>query len=237
MSLAVDALIDKNLLASSAKLFADISWPAVLSAAAQAAAGLRDPARRVAALRAMIERLELRAGRITLRLSLQVGAHRLPLATTRPLALKRRGAELRLIIDGPTAASQPQDLTLVRGIARGHQWLHKLTSGQVASIAELARNEKVSARYISRLMRLAFLSPEITASALSGTHAPTLTLQLLLTRPIALEWAAQQRAVNLPLVILKQTFVFPGTNEVNGQEPDHGPAGKRRLSMERIISA
>jgi hypothetical protein len=68
-----------------------------------------------------------------------------------------------------------------------------LESGQYASSAELAKADKVNDSYLSRILRLTLLSPEITEAILSGRQTPGLELADLL-KSFPVEWAKQSAA-------------------------------------------
>ncbi|MDB5396045.1 MAG: hypothetical protein JWM91_3551, partial [Rhodospirillales bacterium] len=53
------------------------------------------------------------------------------------------------------------DPVLLKAVARGHRWFDELVSGRVESLEELAQRDGLKPRYVSRLMRLALLSPDI----------------------------------------------------------------------------
>lgn len=154
-------------------------------------------------LAALLERVELRpeALRVSLKLPLITAAS--PSATVSithelPMQLRRRGIEQRLHIAGAAPAARV-DRALLKAVARAHCWLEDLTSGQVASMAEIARREGVSKRYVSRLIRLGLLAPEVVELIAQGRQAPELTAQSLLTgqRAVALSWQAQKHAFAL----------------------------------------
>jgi site-specific DNA recombinase len=81
---------------------------------------------------------------------------------TAPLAFKRRGVEMRLML--PEAAMQNDrsrcDPTLIKAIARGRAWFEKLAAGRARSLRQLAERDGITRRYVRRLVDLAFLSPE-----------------------------------------------------------------------------
>jgi site-specific DNA recombinase len=63
-----------------------------------------------------------------------------------------------------------------------------------ASIAELAEREGVDDRYVSCVLPLAFLSPEIVEAVVKGTQPADLTATKLVRRiDLALDWSAQKR--------------------------------------------
>lgn len=59
------------------------------------------------------------------------------------------------------AEARAQDPRLLRAIGRGWGWRRKLEAGEVATIRDIAVAEKVSERFVSRTMRLAYLSPVV----------------------------------------------------------------------------
>jgi hypothetical protein len=92
-----------------------------------------------------------------------------------PLKLHRRGGrKLIMTADGsplqPTAfgAAQSQGLSpLVKALARAFRWRKLLEDGVYASCAELAVVEKINPSYVSRVLRLSLLAPEITEAILN----------------------------------------------------------------------
>jgi hypothetical protein len=61
---------------------------------------------------------------------------------------------------------------VARGVARAHQWSDDLLSGRARPIAEIAERKRVGARYIRRMMRLAFLAPKIVEMIAAGNQPP-----------------------------------------------------------------
>jgi hypothetical protein len=59
------------------------------------------------------------------------------------MEMKRRGVEIRLVIEGESARAPRPDPTLLKAIARGLRWFHQLASGRTASIREIAKRESV----------------------------------------------------------------------------------------------
>jgi hypothetical protein len=64
-------------------------------------------------------------------------------------------------------------------------------------MVEIARRNEVGKQYVSRLVRLAFLAPEIVELIVAGRQPPQLTAQVLRTGRfnIPVEWAAQKRTL------------------------------------------
>jgi hypothetical protein len=66
----------------------------------------------------------------------------------------------------------------------------------VRSIEEIAERERVGARYMRRLMRLAFLAPKIVEMIAAVSQPPDLTAEVLAERiDLPLYWTEQERVV------------------------------------------
>lgn len=84
------------------------------------------------------------------------------------------------------------DNAMIKVLARGFRWQRLLYDGTYATIEDLAAAEKINPSYISRLMRLAYLSPTIVETIMEGRHPAHLTMKDLMD-PFPLDWAEQQR--------------------------------------------
>jgi hypothetical protein len=115
-----------------------------------------------------------------------------------PLRIKRRGVEMRLVIEGPSASRTTPDPVLLKEIRRAHRCFEALVSGQVRSVAELATVEGISDRYVSSLLPLAFLAPDIVEAIASGRQPPDLTAhRLIRTVELPIAWAAQKQLLGI----------------------------------------
>jgi site-specific DNA recombinase len=106
--------------------------------------------------------------------------------------LKRTGIEMRMVVDD---GSEPAnvDPVLVRLLVRAHAIRTRLLQDPSLTLKEIAAEEGVVSSYVSRLVRLAFLAPDIVTAILSGRHPPQLTANRLMddTR-LPLDWRAQR---------------------------------------------
>jgi len=75
-------------------------------------------------------------------------------------------------------------------LARGHRWLAMLESGEARSMKEIARREGVDDSYVSRMVNLTTLAPDIVAAILDETLPPEVTL-FELAAGTALLWEEQ----------------------------------------------
>ena len=92
----------------------------------------------------------------------------------------------------PEGAVQPRrtDSTLVKALARAFRWKRMLESGKFATIAELAERENIAPSYMTRVLRLTLLVPDIVEAILDGRQGPEVTLAKLL-EPFPAEWKHQ----------------------------------------------
>jgi hypothetical protein len=98
------------------------------------------------------------------------------------MQIRRRGFEMRLVIQGNSAPAPLADLTLIRAGARGRRWADDLLTGRVESIAAIAKREGVLPNYVRRLTRLAFLSPRIVEAIAAGRQPTELSAKALTER-------------------------------------------------------
>jgi len=156
-------------------------------------------------LASLVDRVELRPDgiRLSIRLPLSpegtVTERSTPLSIAReiPMQLRRRGIEKRLVIEADGGVSSKVDQVLLKAVARAHCWFAELVTGRSASMVAIATREGVGKQYVSRLIRLAFLAPELVERIVAGRQPPELTAQSLLTSRVALplSWAAQKQAL------------------------------------------
>nr|WP_295469288.1 recombinase family protein [Mesorhizobium sp.] len=111
-----------------------------------------------------------------------------------PLAIRQRGVERRLVIEGQNPSRARLDHTLIDLVARAHIYLDALASGR--DRAEIAAHYGVHPEDVSRLLPLAFLSPRIVDAILTGRQPADLTARYL-TREIDLPitWKAQEQVL------------------------------------------
>ena len=111
---------------------------------------------------------------------------------TIPARLKRTGIEMRMVVeDGSETANV--DPGLVRLLLRALIIRARLLEEPSLPLKEIAAEEGISSSYVTRLLRLAFLAPDIVTAILNGRHPPQLTANRLMddTR-LPLDWTAQR---------------------------------------------
>jgi hypothetical protein len=110
--------------------------------------------------------------------------------------LKRCGGETKLIVPAAAPGTTPTrtNPTLIKALARAHSWVARLLSDEASSIRAIAQAERLSGRYVARIIPLAFLAPDITGAILEGAQPQDLTLAKLCHR-LPLAWPEQRRTL------------------------------------------
>ncbi len=114
-----------------------------------------------------------------------------------PARLKRTGIEMRFVVDGATDEGVA-DASLTRIMVRAHAIRNRLLKDASLSVDEIAREEELGPSYVTRLLRLTFLAPDIVSRILTGRHPPELTARKLMadTR-LPLDWNEQRAVLGL----------------------------------------
>ena len=113
-----------------------------------------------------------------------------------PLTLRNRGGRPRILPpkEIEVAMDRGQDARLLRAIGRAWDWRRRLERGDVNTIADLAREEGISDRYVSRVIRLAWLSPTML-ERLVLRREPTVLSIFDLCGVAEMPWAEQPEKV------------------------------------------
>jgi hypothetical protein len=117
-----------------------------------------------------------------------------------PVTFRQRGGRKQILTPPGATPWSPAariDTALVKAIVRAYRWWQMLESGECASSAELAKAEKVNASYLSRILRLSLLAPDIVEAILSGSQPCTLQLDDLL-KPLPAAWSQQHSKLFVP---------------------------------------
>lgn len=99
-----------------------------------------------------------------------------------PLKLRKKNGRPTILppADYKPSEDRTQDPHILRAIGRAWAWRRRLEAGGVASIDDLAEAEKVSDRFVSRTLRLTYLSPEVLRRLLIERQPPTVDLPHLI---------------------------------------------------------
>lgn len=119
-------------------------------------------------------------------------------SVTVPIELKRCGMVVRLLIRAPGDENLVPDQTMVALLAKANAWLQLLISGDADSVLTIAKREKVTTSYVTRLIHLGCLSPDIVERILRGQHSPDLyATRLIRQAPLPLDWHEQKKNLGM----------------------------------------
>lgn len=107
-----------------------------------------------------------------------------------PFRVVKRGGRKEMHLPEGAAQLRRTDSTLIKALARAYRWKRLLDAGSFATIEEIAAHERISASYLTRVMRLTLLAPDIIEEILDG-RTPALGLDELLS-PMTPLWSEQR---------------------------------------------
>lgn len=109
-----------------------------------------------------------------------------------PLKVKRRNGRPRIVppADHDVADEPMPDPRTLRAIARAWDWRRRLERGEVATLSDIAQAEQVTLPFVSRYIRLAYLSPIVLERLLIHRRPSVLPLDKLAAAALA-PWTEQ----------------------------------------------
>lgn len=107
-----------------------------------------------------------------------------------PFRIVKRGGRKEMQMPDRVRPERTPDSTLIKALARGFRWKRMLVSGEFATIAELAEREGIAPSYMTRVLRLTLLAPDIVEAILDGSQGPEVTLARML-EPLPAVWQGQ----------------------------------------------
>ena len=113
-----------------------------------------------------------------------------------PLNVKPRGDRKVMVAPGVLAVERRQDITLIKAVARAFRWRRMLESGGFATINELAAAEKINSSYVSCVLGLTLLAPDIVEAILEGQQPEGVAFPLLM-RLFPTAWRNQPALASL----------------------------------------
>jgi hypothetical protein len=117
-----------------------------------------------------------------------------PFLVAAPLRLRRRGPELRLVLQGAAAPPPKPDPLLVRRLIEARTRVADyLDPEQGLTVSAIARRAGTHVGDVSRALQLAFLAPDLVAAILDGTQPVALTPEIP-SRPTSAFCVASGRA-------------------------------------------
>ncbi len=114
-----------------------------------------------------------------------------------PIRIKRYGGRREVVVPQGVSArlmDDHQPTALQIALARGHRWMRLIESGKAANLAEIAKQENIDRSYVSRMVNLTTLAPDIVTAILDETLPENVALfDLAVDTP--LPWDEQRRRV------------------------------------------
>ena len=116
-----------------------------------------------------------------------------------PMTFRRFGGRMLVVVPegGELPDPQPTELDnpLIRALARAFRWRRQLEDGTRKPLGDIARAEKISSSYITRILRLSTPAPDIVESLLYGEIEGLGQMQRI-ERNMPLAWAHQRHVVS-----------------------------------------
>jgi DNA invertase Pin-like site-specific DNA recombinase len=111
-----------------------------------------------------------------------------------PARLQRVGREMKMLVENSDNQTKA-DPGLLRIIARAHDLQERVMQNNGLTLQAIASQEHVTPGYISRLLRLPSLAPDIITAIVNGKNPPQLTAKKLMRRALELpvDWTEQRK--------------------------------------------
>ena len=113
-----------------------------------------------------------------------------------PLTIRKRNGRPKILPPDDVIAREGrnQDPHVLRAIARAWSWRRQLETGAVSTIQDIAAAEKVSDRFVGRMIRLAYLSPSVLETLVITRKPPAISINDLMA-VAELPWFEQAKRV------------------------------------------
>src|ERR1019366_7944574 len=109
--------------------------------------------------------------------------------------------EMKFIVEG-VPNSAPADTILIRLLVRGQKIVRRMFEPNCPPLEAIAHEERITASYATRLVRLTFLAPDIVAAILAGKQPAGLTAnKLMADTRLPLDWRDQRTALGFARAI------------------------------------
>jgi hypothetical protein len=106
------------------------------------------------------------------------------------IQMRNYGCEIRIISKPADPDARFPSASLIKAVVRAHDWQKRIVRGEVASLEALARQNRVTSRYVRRVFRCASLSPGILAAIANG-EPMYFPFEKLKSR-VPLDWSVQR---------------------------------------------
>ena len=113
-----------------------------------------------------------------------------------PLTIRKRNGRPKIMppecVDA--AEARAQDPHVLQAIARAWSWRRKIENGEVTTLSDIAQTEGVTVSFVSRFLRLAYLSPDVLQMLVTERRPCAVSIETL-AKAATLPWAEQVDAV------------------------------------------
>ena len=117
------------------------------------------------------------------------------LQLTAPVRLTRTGMAVRMVHrNGKAATAGTPSPGLVKHLLQAREWWSQLASGET-DITTIASTKGLNKSWVSRVVRLHFLAPQLVEEILAGTQPARVTTRSLVSAEIPTDWSFQREAV------------------------------------------
>lgn len=112
---------------------------------------------------------------------------------TIPMNLRKRGGRKRIMTPAgmESTPAMQRDYSLAKLVGKAHRWMKELESGKAPTVRVLAEREKLDESYVSKVLRLTLLAPDIVKIILDGDQPDSMTWKML-SSPFPVEWEEQK---------------------------------------------
>jgi hypothetical protein len=96
-----------------------------------------------------------------------------------PLKLRKKNGRPRILppADYRPSEDRTQDPHILRAIGRAWAWRRRMEAGEFGTVEDLAAALKLGDRHVNRLLRLAYLSPEVLKRITCGRETTSLSIR------------------------------------------------------------
>ena len=123
--------------------------------------------------------------------------------TVVPLTIKRR--QNRKVLTPPPSSAPDStvggfDESMIRTLGKGFHWQRQLDEGRYPHVSDLARKQKLERGWVSEILRMTLLAPDIITAIVEGRQPRHVNLHALRGRIdiIPREWNEQRRLLGFP---------------------------------------
>ena len=111
--------------------------------------------------------------------------------------LQRTGQSNKLLVQAPGHQDASPNASLLRLLGQAHRLRNAMLSPPENGLSALSQQAGMSASYVTRLLRLCWLAPDIAQAILDGNQSHALTSTVLMRKVVNLpvEWAGQRAAL------------------------------------------